>query len=431
EGVWRTWNHNYNRVYYNPNITYVPWKGLDKNGNIYGPITSSVAPYNPFDSSLGGLDVTSTIGYITRWEDNAGVYKEDLTIKNFYPARYYLWRDANNDKVVDPLEPHLLIEIKSSGPTCPGPVILGFPCPTNYVRTSYDSNTNFGRKDCSTDNGDGTVTCSYSEEIQNFKNWFSYHRKRDLIAKSALSEVIQNATNVRVGYATLHNNSNVRTKLASMNKSSTVAGAKKDLLDKIFNTQPSGGTPLRQSLEKLGRYFECKGKPNADEQDIFGATSDSVPGDPNCAVLAAPQGTCQQNYAVAMTDGYYNGSEPKDAGDADDDDDTDFDGGAFAGSDDKTLADVAMYFYERDLHGTLTDDVPTTQIDVNRYAGSGTLNLTDTMHQHMTTYSLGLGVKGTLTSMPSDPTLAFAWPNPDDGNEEKIDDLRHAAYNGR
>jgi len=430
EGIWRTWNHNYNRVYYNPHITYIPWKGLDKSGNLYGPITSTVAPYNPYDPSLGGLNLTTLVTYTTRWEDNVGDLKEDL-VNNMYPARYYLWLDANTDKVVDPLEPHLLVEIKSSGPVCPGPVVAGLPCPSSYIRASYDFNTNFGRKDCSTDNGNGTVTCTYSEELQNFKNWFSYYRKRDLVAKAALSLVIENATNARVGYATLHNNSSVNTKLASMNKSSTVPGAKKDLLDKIFTSQPTGGTPLRQSLEKLGRYFECKGNTNADEQDIFGATSDSVPGDQACAVLAAPQGTCQQNYAVAMTDGYYNGSDPKDANDADDDDDTNFDGDAFAGSDNKTLADVAMHFYERDLHGTLTNAVPTTQIDVNRYAGVGTLNLTDTMHQHMTTYSLGLGVNGTLTSMPADPNVAFAWPDPDDGNAEKIDDLRHAAYNGR
>ena len=431
EGIWRTWNHNYNRVYYNPQITYQLWKGADKNGNLYGPITSTVAPYNPYDPSLGGLNLTSTLSYITRWEDNAGDYKEDLTINNFYPARYYLWQDANVDKVVDPLEPHLLVEIKSSGPVCPGTAIPGLPCPTNYIRANYDLNTNFGRSDCSTDNGNGTVTCSDLEEIQNFKNWFSYYRKRDLIAKAALSQVIENATNARVGYATLHNNSNVRMQLASMNKSSTAAGPKKDLLDQIFTSRPDGGTPLRLGLEQVGRYFECTGSSSTDEQDIFGATSNSAPGDPNCAVLAAPEGTCQQNYAVAMTDGFYNGSEPKDAADADDDDDTNFDGGAFAGSDDKTLADVAMYFYERDLHSTLADAVPVTQIDVNRYAGSGSLNSTDTIHQHMTTYGLALGVNGTLTSMPADPSVAFSWPAPQDGNEEKIDDLRHAAYNGR
>ena len=430
EGIWRAWNHNYNRVYYNPHITYLPWKGLDKNGNLYAPITSTVAPYNPYDPSLGGLDLTTVVTYTTRWEDNDGDLDEDF-VDSMYPARYYLWLDSDNDGFVDPLEPHQLVGIFPSGPLCPGTAVPGLPCPNSYVRAKFDLNTNVGRSDCGTDNGNGTVTCTYFEEIQNFKNWFSYYRKRDLVAKAALSHVIENATNARLGYATFHNNSSVNTKLASMNKSSTVPGPKKDLLDKIFNSQPTGGTPLRQSLEKVGRYFECKADDDDDEEDIFGTDDDSSPGDPDCAVQAAPHGTCQQNYAVAMTDGFYNGDDPVDADDADDDDNTNFDGDAFADSEDDTLADVAMHFYERDLHSTLSNDVPVTQIEVNRYAGAGTLNKTDTLHQHMITYALGLGVNGTLTSMPADPSVSFTWPDPDDGNAEKIDDLRHAAYNGR
>ncbi len=431
EGIWRTWIHNYNRVYYNPDITYQPWKGLDKNGNLYGPITSTTAPYNPYDPSLGGLNLFTTIYITTRWSDYTDTLKEDLTMP-MYPARYYLWKDTDGDGHVDPLEPHRWVGIGDFGPFCTGPAVPSIPCPSKFIRAKYDPNTKVGRLDCGTDNGDGTVTCSSAEEKQNFKNWFSYYRKRDLIAKAALSHVIENATNARLGYATLHNNNSVNTKLAAMNKSSTVPGPKKDLLSKIFTSQPTGGTPLRPGLEKLGRYFECKVGSGANQQDIFGATSDSSPGDPNCAVLAAPKGICQQNYAVALTDGFYNDpTGPAIAINADDDNDTEFDGGAFAGSDHKTLADVAMHFYERDLHDTLSDDVPITQLEINRYAGSGVLNKTDTLHQHLITYTLGLGVEGTLSSMPKNPRTAFNWPNPFAGNAEKIDDLRHAAYNGR
>lgn len=35
-GLWRAWNHNHNKIYYNPNITYTPWVGVDKNGNKFG-----------------------------------------------------------------------------------------------------------------------------------------------------------------------------------------------------------------------------------------------------------------------------------------------------------------------------------------------------------------------------------------------------------
>ena len=96
-----------------------------------------------------------------------------------------------------------------------------------------------------------------------------------------------------------------------------------------------------------------------------------------------------------------------------------------------------MYYYENDLSSTLDDVVPSKACD--------TAN-----HQHMTTYTLSFGVTGTidLTDMDGDGqvdpisyaddpcfsnanTPVPAWPNPDDGNSEKIDDLFHAAVNGR
>jgi Tfp pilus tip-associated adhesin PilY1 len=71
-------------------------------------------------------------------------------------------------------------------------------------------------------------------------------------------------------------------------------------------------------------------------------------------------------------------------------------------------------------------------------------------HQHMTTYTLSFGVTGTidLTDMDGDGqtdisgyaddpcfvntnTPVPTWPNPADGNAQKIDDLFHAAVNGR
>ena len=36
------------------------------------------------------------------------------------------------------------------------------------------------RNDCA-----AAPACSYAEEIQNFANWFSYYRKRELVAKAA------------------------------------------------------------------------------------------------------------------------------------------------------------------------------------------------------------------------------------------------------
>ena len=456
-GVWRARNVDYNRIYYNPETTYRPWKGVNNAGNTYANATITNALFDPYDPAQGGMDVTATttyvtdcaapectaagIGFVTTVDPTTGAATTTLptfTVTNYYPARYYVWTDSDNDNIVDEGDAHQFIEIRSVGCTA------GATCPTTFTRSKYSNTTQLGRSDCGTDNGNGTVTCSYAEEIQNFANWFQYYRKRDLIAKAALSNVIEDANLARIGYATLHNNNNVRTQVASMNFS-TASGNKRALLDNIFTTRPEGGTPLRENLHEVGRYFECS------NENIFG-TAASAPGNINCPVQAAPHGTCQTNTTLLLTDGFYNGN-PIDADNVtpsatynpsnasfsaninnnDGDANTNFDGGAFAAVETLTLADVAMHYYERDLHSTLKNEVPTTIRDVNRNPdpNSNPLTLEDSLHQHMKTYSVGFGVNGSLASMPANPTTAFTWPDPGLGDREKIDDLRHAAYNGR
>jgi type IV pilus assembly protein PilY1 len=175
-------------------------------------------------------------------------------------------------------------------------------------------------------------------------------------------------------------------------------------------------------LDEAGKYFECQ------SGDLFGSTGASSPGSATCPVLAAPAGSCQQNFTILMTDGFWNGGSPT-VGNTDNSS-GDYSGGAFADSNSNTLADVAMYYYKRDLFNpSLSNDVPTRARDIAGYLGSA--NPFETMHQHMNTYTIGFGVNGTLASDPSDPATAFAWPDPTTGDAEKIDDLRHAAYNGR
>ena len=434
EGVWRARNKDYNKIYYNPEITYIPWAGLDSTGTPFAAVSPTAAPYNPYYPQNGALDLTTTTSFSTYcstpdcWD--AGLTSV-FTVTDYYPARYHTWDDSNSSTpanagngVVDLDDDHQLIEIRTNG--CNSHA----QCPSQFVRPKFDDNTRIGRSDCSTDNGDGTVTCSYKEEIQNFANWFSYYRKRDLAAKASMSFVIADNETARIGYATINKNNNVITRVASMNISPE-NGNKKFLLDKLFQTVPSGGTPLRTKLDEVGRYFECVAN------DIFGSSGTSLPqtGDyKSCPILPAPAGTCQKNYTVLVTDGFYNGDPPS-LGNTDSNGSGNFDGGATADTYSDTLADVAMHYYERDLH-SLTDDVFATANDIDRYPLSSGYP-TDAegnpvpMHQHMSTYTAGFGVQGTLTGFPSDPVASFAWPNPGSGNAHKIDDMAHAAYNGR
>lgn len=108
-----------------------------------------------------------------------------------------------------------------------------------------------------------------------------------------------------------------------------------------------------------------------------------------------------------------------------------------------TLADIAMYYYNTDLRTTALGNCSGnggTNVCENNVPGNGD----DTNpKQHMTTFTLGLGADGTL--IYSDNYLSGGsadfnaikqgskdWPNPiTNSNGERIDDLWHAAVNGR
>ncbi len=119
-----------------------------------------------------------------------------------------------------------------------------------------------------------------------------------------------------------------------------------------------------------------------------------------------------------MSDGQWNGGDPA-AGNADGDNSSTFDGGLYADAVSNTLADVAMKYYETDL-SSLANKVPTIAgVDENDA-------------QHMVTYTVGFGVNGTMTEseLPGEPGFT-GWPTPSANAPETIDDMRHAAYNGR
>ena len=448
EGLWRLRNSDYNKTYYNPAIRYDPWDGLNPNNVEFPNSTPTAAPHNPLSPSgartnlrqlqpdYTGRAVKTSIrtcsrkcrryrrGRCIRYRTvctGGGTGFQQVVAKNMYLPRYYSWDnkdltettpdlDATPSPILDPNNSDgVLVEIRPASETQSN----GVPGSDTYPRPE-------GRTDCIS----AVDTCSFDEEIQNFANWFTYSRSREFTAKSALGKVVAGSENIRVGYAKLNRRSDGR-RIESMNTSERT-GAKADLLDSIYQTQSSGGTPLRRSLRDAGRHFACQ------DNDIFGSSGNSSPGDPRCPVFEAPAGNCQQNFALLISDGAWNGSSPNVYND-DNDNDTNFDGGMYAGTYSDSLADVAMQYYESDLHNSLLNEVPTTGRDTNGAAddafedGANVL-----MHQHMKTFTVGFGVNGLIKEedVPTDYTQSFFWGNPTN-TERKIDDMRHAAINGR
>ena len=350
---------------------------MNESGVPYTNANPTAALYNPFSPGDGSQNLTIDTSYDTDYCPDG---LAPLTVNNFYPARYNIWIDSDADGVVDDTDAHTLVEIK----------------PTTLTYAGGPD-----RRDCA-----AAPVCTYAEEIQNFANWFSYYRKRASVAKAAYGQVIAGASNARVGLVTLHDNGNVDTEIKSMNPDPT-AGDKRTVLDNLFSGYGSGNTPLRDSFNEAGKYLSC------DSNDYFSA----------CPALAAGSGgECQQNFTILMTDGYYNGSFDGSLGNTDGNDDTEWDSGTagpYGDSQTRTLADIAMEYYENDIRPGVDNKLrpPPGGIDENTA-------------QHMVTYSVAFGVNGTLTDMPPNKTDPFAWPAPT-SDATKIDDLRHAAWNGR
>ena len=438
QGLWRLRNAKYNTIYYNPEIPYKPWEGLDSGDVAFPDSPPMAARHNPL-SSTPVTDLTVAINFTGRAIDSSprvcrtectrfwkgkcrstrttctgGDSFTQVAANNFYIPRHYKWTDNPSTGTVGALD------------AMPSPALDPANAEGELVLILNDG-TLYDRGENRTDCISSETSCNYTEEIQNFANWFTYSRNREFTAKSALGVVVANAENIRIGYGKLNSNSNLRP-IKSMNTSER-RGAKAALLDAIYATNSSGGTPLRRSLRDAGRYFECR------SGDIFNSGSNSNPGNRACPVLPAPDGNCQQNITLLLTDGTWNGSSPSTGnsdGNSDGDNDTNFDGGAFASSSSTTLADVAMLYYERDLHPSLINEVPTTARDrasasLTAFQASGN----ETHFQHMTTYTVGFGVSGLVSTMPSDHTQSFNWGSPFSSSLRKTDDVRHAAYNGR
>lgn len=279
-----------------------------------------------------------------------------------------------------------------------------------------------GRSDCA------GSECSYDEELQNFANWYAYYRTRLMMMKTAASRAFVTLDDhYRVGFSVISDTTVTNNVGKFLGIKAFNATQKQDWYNTLFQTAASGNTPLLGALSKAGRYYAGV------------LTGIDTPSDPMTL-------SCQHNYTILTTDGGWNDSNPKDltggvVGDRD--------GGASVSRPSRddlaignTLADVAYYYYHTDLRTSgakAANDVPRV----------GTNAATDDVatHQHMTTFTLGLGVNGALryvANYKEDPSPTndynnilqgtLSWPNPYDNNIKstaRIDDLWHAAVNGR
>ncbi len=286
-------------------------------------------------------------------------------------------------------------------------------------RTTYPRDP--ARLDCVTTAG----VCTYDEEMTNFANWYAYYRTRNQMMKSSAGHAfLPIGENYRLGYNTINNSTVNNTSRANWVAVNDLTSTQKDKwYSTLYANDPTSSTPLRQALGRAGEYF--KG-------NLSGANSPI-------------QYSCQRNYTILTTDGYWNGSTASGVGDADNVNSAAqfctrangcYDGGIATNV--QSLSDVAAHYYRNDLRTDMVNNVPVSSEDPNSA-------------QHMTTFTLGLGVDGLMTYRPDYDTATTGdfyrirtgdtncewaagatcnWPVPVNDSDTAVDDLWHAAVSG-
>ncbi len=398
---------NNNSVYYNPALTYRPWAKAD--GTFYPDAVITCAlhnPYNPPATPSALDDCRNLTVNNTETADWISKTAENNESRTFYPATYFAFTGADVNNPAD----YTKIEIQAA---------------------NAPFNGSAARSDCA-----AAPSCTYAEEIQNFANWYTYYRSRVLTARAGTGFAFaEQGGNIRVGFGAINETNNSvdgATTDTLIRGVRTFSGTDRDnFFDDLYgHPMPTSGTPLRRALDDAGQYYS-----RSSNQGPWG----KEPGVNNSADHFA----CRQSYTVLMTDGCWNSTEASTAGARANVDNSNGPSIApptgasyqytpdhpYRDNYDNTLADVAMYYWNRDLrgigNGPLDNIVPTNPKD-------------NAFWQHMVSFTVGLGVNGTLDPVADWPGLqagTTAWPdpnNPADTNNplETIDDLWHAAVNG-
>ncbi len=288
-----------------------------------------------------------------------------------------------------------------------------------------------------------TPTCpsgrTYDAEMTNFANWYAYYRTRIALMKTGVGRAFAGLDDsYRSGFMTIHTSKSDDSDYVPIRTFN--AAQKTAWYDKLYSIQPGSGTPLRSALSTAGLMYAGKGIPK---------------------LLDPVEYSCQKNFTILSTDGLWNGDSgfKVDGSSAVGNQDNNlatmprpkYDGNLspttfatdsnFGGSD--TLADISAYYYNTDLRtsalgncvGALggATDVCNNNVPPSRKDPAS--------HQHMTTFTIGLGVDGIRAYRPDYETAstgdfaqirsgALNWPIPQGNDDTTIDDLWHAAVNG-
>ncbi len=416
-----------NSIYYNPLISYHPWPSTDT--HIFEPADRNRPLSNPaIDGSRAPrLNLSGLFALVNNGDSvvrilNAHYYVLDDTNGNGIADNQetiYLvaWQDNDEDGLLDVSgdlrqDRRIYFRLSDDGDGCVEPNELISVTNESELRRIRPAHLNA--------QGQFVGFKTDAEDLQNFANWISYYRRRELAAKAAAADLISSLQNIHIGLYALNHAPRIPVQpvrlLAGSQNTANRTDRADDLLDALYEMELFESTHLRRALDQVGRYFH---------QDLSHELG------PSPFQSAESGGGCQSALAVIVSDGFSNGQFTG-IGNCDGSYNS-----PFKDSWGDTLADVAMHYHEIDLAPLLPDLLPRSACD-------------DTRHQRMTTHCICLGTQGIIDiqdidgdGRPDNPgyqqdpcfknprTPHPQWPAPETDGISGIDDLWHAAVNGR
>lgn len=267
----RCWGwYKYNTVFYNPNYTYKPPFKL--NGAVYSD----------------GVTRFPDANFTTALKDG------------YFPLNGYTYGGSSNSNTTTNLSSLSNLTPNATSCTnseCPGSTTTRYYYSkrnSNLTATTCGSNSEYTLVRSSAEIEAPGVTTGSEAAKTNYANWYTYYRNRAMLMKAATAEAFKDLDEqrYRVGLfflnsvesgsngTTSHANNDLRINDFSGSANGT---HRSNFFDRLFSARTDVYTPLRGSLARMGRMYA-------------GQISGWDP----------VQYSCQQNFAILSTDGFWN-----------------------------------------------------------------------------------------------------------------------------
>ena len=243
-------------------------------------------------------------------------------------------------------------------------------------------------------------TRTYAQEMQNFANWFTYFRKRRLMAGSAMGDTLEYMLGMNAGVVNFNNR--VPPTMFDLD-STSAANNRLGLTTLFYNAENSAATPTHATMAYVADQF-----------------------DTNTSIVRF---ACQKNAMFVVTDGFANDAALNPAGYAAGYSRATYGAAApYTAISTGSLHDKALAYYTARLRATISP-LAAGKVPIST---SSAPDADKNPNLHINTYAISIGAPGTIWPYAADPYVtAPTWPTPVDNTPTMIDDLYHATINGR